>query len=113
MIVSYNIEKGMPNVETAKRRLDMILAKELSSNTMAIKIIHGYGSSGVGGKLRTEIRKHLMLYARNRKIRDFIPGEEFTIFSEKTRKLLDRFSQVGKDSDLNKYNNGITVVVLK
>ena len=48
-----------------------------------------------------------------KRIVDFIPGEDYSIFDKTTRKLLDSEPQLRQDSDLNRYNNGITWVVLR
>ena len=56
-ILTINLEQGMPTVEQAKQRLIAELGRARASGTKAVKLIHGYGSSGVGGKLRIGIRQ--------------------------------------------------------
>ena len=41
-----------------------------------------------------------------------IPGEEFTIFEPRTLAAFQRCPDLRKDPDLERHNNGITVVVL-
>ena len=47
-----------------------------------------------------------------RELRDVIPGEEFTIFEPRTLAAFQRCPDLRKDPDLERHNNGITVVVL-
>lgn len=53
------IERGMPSVDSARRDLITAIANARRDGVAIIKIIHGYGSSGVGGKLRIALRKSL------------------------------------------------------
>ena len=78
----------------------------------AVKLIHGYGSSGAGGKIRIAVRRQLLDLLRQGQIKAFIPGESFSIFDETTRKGLTYCPALRKDPDLDRYNNGITVVLL-
>jgi DNA-nicking Smr family endonuclease len=55
-VVTVNLEMGHPTVEEARRLLKAELEKCRSRKVTAVKVIHGYGSSGVGGALRQGIR---------------------------------------------------------
>jgi hypothetical protein len=59
-IVTLNLETDFPTVEEARQVLKTELEKCRSRKVTAIKVIHGYGSSGVGGGLRQGIRKSLI-----------------------------------------------------
>lgn len=78
----------------------------------ALKLIHGYGSSGVGGKIRVEVRQYLERQLRLKKIKLYECGEDFSIFSANTRALLSAYPELRKDSDLERHNNGVTFVIL-
>jgi len=78
----------------------------------AIKLIHGYGSTGKGGGIRTETRKYLDRLKSRGEIKDFVTGEQFSIFDEGTRKAFLVCDALRKDSDLERHNNGITIVIL-
>ena len=77
----------------------------------AVKLIHGYGSSGVGGILRTELQKELRRMQSSGAIQAFIPGEDWRISDETTWKLLKKFPEWKKDPDLGRTNQGISIVV--
>lgn len=77
-----------------------------------MKLIHGYGSSGKGGKIRLELRAYLERQKQRGKIRDYIPGERFSIFDEATRRAFAHCDELRRDRDLEASNNGMTVVIL-
>lgn len=111
-MLEFNLEAGMPTVDQAIRRLSTILSSQRAMRTKSLKIIHGYGSSGKGGRLRVELRRYLDSCQHKRLIQGYVRGEEFSIFQEGTRKLLAICPDASKDTDLEKYNNGITIVLL-
>ena len=108
-----NLELGRPSVDEVLRRLDYELAAAGMLRTKVFKLIHGYGSSGTGGKIRTACRKQLQLYKEQGRIVDFIPGENFTIFDAATRHAFTLCSALRNDRDLERENRGVTFVVTK
>ncbi len=52
-----NLESNMPLVEEAFERIHHHLEKLRGKGLRAIKVIHGHGSSGRGGKIRREFRQ--------------------------------------------------------
>ncbi len=83
-----------------------------SAGCFGHKIIHGYGSTGKGGKIRTEARRYLADQKRRGLIRDFICGEDFSIFDEGTRRAFLVCDDLRRDSDLDRHNNGVTIIIL-
>lgn len=79
-----NLEHGMPTVQTALSQLALELRRTRSMGCTGLKIIHGYGSSGKGGKIRVQARSRLARMKGAGEIRDYIPGEEFSIFNSAT-----------------------------
>ena len=112
MFKTVNLEEGMPLVDAAIRRATFELKNGRRSGLVAIKFIPGYGSSGSGGRIRVELQKYLTRLQNRREIRLFVPGERFDIFDQDTQKLLSACRELSKDRDLNRHNNGITVVLL-
>ena len=107
-----NLEEGMPTVEQARLRMEHELHAARAAGYKAVKLIHGYGSSGAGGVLRKELQKTLRLAAHNGIIQNVIPGEDWRISDETTWELLKRFPEWKKDSDLGRNNPGISIVIL-
>ncbi len=111
-LVLVNLEEGMPTVEQAERRLVSELGRARASGAKAVKLIHGYGSTGVGGKLRISIRQFLASKKRRNTIRAYVSGEEWDIFSDESRQLLESCPDLSRDKDLGRGNPGITIVLL-
>lgn len=107
-----NLEAGMPFADQAIKRLTFEIHHSRSMGCSVLKIIHGYGSSGTGGKIRTASRKYLTRLKSGGEIQDFIPGEAFSIFEEATRRAFVRCDDLRRDRDLDRYNNGVTFIVL-
>lgn len=108
-----NLELGRPTADEALRRLEAELVAAGHLKTPVIKLIHGYGSSGKGGRIRTACRKELAQWKEEGRVADYIPGERFTIFDEATRRAFARCDALRRDSDLERENRGITIVVCK
>jgi hypothetical protein len=107
-----NLEEGRPTVEAARLRMEHELARARREGLKAVKLIHGYGSSGVGGVLRLELQKQLRRAAALGTVAAAIAGEDWRISDETTWALLQRFPEWKTDSDLGRNNRGISIVVL-
>lgn len=112
IIKVVNLEDGMPRVEQARLRMQRELAVARSQGVVAVKLIHGYGSSGAGGALRNELQKELRNASARGLITCFISGEEWTISDETTWTWLKKFPEWKQDSDMGRGNKGISIVVL-
>jgi hypothetical protein len=82
------------------------------NGVIALKLIHGYGSSGTGGSLRTELQKDLHMSVQQGSLRAAIAGEHWRIADETTWDLLKKYPEWKKDPDLGRNNRGICIVVL-
>jgi len=107
-----NIKADLPAAGDAIKRITFHIrtGKELGAG--AVKIVHGYGSTGSGGKIRTRAREYLADQKKKGRIKDYIPGEDFSIFHEGTRRAFQRCPALRQDRDLERHNNGMTIVVL-
>ena len=108
-----NLELGRPTADEALRRLEAELVSAKHLKTPVVKLIHGYGSSGKGGRIRTACRKQLAAWKEEGRIADFIPGERFTIFDDATRRAFAACPALREDRDLERENRGITLLVCK
>src|SRR5215467_1708473 len=106
-----DLEEGMPTVEQARLRMEYELQAARKDGYAAVKLIHGYGSSGAGGALRTELQKELRRQVQRGAIKGFIAGEDWRISERNTWELLKKFSEWKKDADLGRNNHGISIVV--
>lgn len=108
---TFDIKSSMLPLKEALEELQTVL--KLTANEKIIKIIHGYGSTGVGGKIKKGVHQRLKELKSTHKIASFIPGEAFDSmlgFDEEIRKYRDLLRQ---DSDYLKANPGITYIIFK
>jgi hypothetical protein len=102
----------MPQVQEALARLDRELGAARQQGEFLLKLIHGYGSTGVGGDIRIAVQKRLRELADNGQIRSCIFGESWSKSEQETWRLLRSHPALKSDSDLGRCNQGITIVVL-
>ena len=112
-IRELNLELGRPTANQALRWLEAELEAARKMNTPLLKLIHGYGSSGKGGRIRTASRRYLEEAAAQGRIAAYLLGERFTIFDETTRRVLTRYPQLRSDRDLDRGNRGVTFVFFR
>lgn len=112
LIKVVNLEEGLPTVERARLRMEHELEAARQERFTAVKLIHGYGSTGAGGALRLELQKDLRRAARSGSIKAFVAGENWRISDEISWDLLKKFPEWKQDSDLGKNNRGISLVLL-
>ena len=109
----FNVEAGFPSLDEARRLVAAEIKNAKQAGVRVLKIIHGYGSSGRGGTLCVGLRKSMVLRKKEGVIRDYVAGEDFTIFNPVTLSLLEAVPDVRNDPDLGATNEGVTVVWLK
>ena len=108
-----NLELGHPTVDAAIRRLTFEINHSRMIGDAVVKIIHGYGSTGAGGRIRIEARNYLTRLKNQGSISGFIPGECFSIFDDSTLAAFRLCGELRRDRDLERSNNGVTFIVLK
>ena len=106
------LKEGLPSVEEARARLNSEIHAARQSGLKILKIVHGYGSTGVGGDLRFALQATLRQMITKKEIRDCIYGENWRKSDERTWALLKQMPELKNDSDLGKGNKGITIVLL-
>jgi len=106
-----NIKADMPTADQIPARVTFALETGKRLGAKVVKIIHGYGSSGVGGRLRGATRRELIERKQKGLIRDFIPGEQFSIFDHTTLQAIALCPELRQDTDLDRHNNGVTIVI--
>ena len=111
-VLTLNVEAGLPTLEEARKRVLDVIRSSRKSGVRVLKVIHGYGSSGKGGTLCVGLRKSFSLRKKEKVIREYVPGEDFSIFDPRTVSLLEEVPELRGDPDLDATNEGITVVWL-
>ena len=110
---TINLEVGRPLLEIALNQMSEAVADAKRNGISVLTLIHGYGSSGKGGVIRTECRKMLDFMKTKGQIKDFIRGEDFNKRLAPIKNLLRRYPELNFHQHLNRENKGITLVVLK
>lgn len=108
---TLNIEAGLPTVDEARLLLLAELRQAKQSGILAVKIIHGYGSTGKGGVLRGALRTSLLRRKKEGLVTRVIFGEKWSVFEEDARYAIERCPELRHDRDLNRSNEGITIAV--
>jgi hypothetical protein len=112
IIKTVILKEGMPSVEQARARLHGEIQSAQHSGVKVLKLVHGYGSTGVGGDLRIALQSTLRQMATKGEIRDCIYGENWRTSDERAWDLLKQLPELKADSDLGRGNRGITLVLL-
>jgi len=112
VIKTVDVKSDMPSVDQALQRLEREIAWARSGKSRLLKVIHGYGSSGVGGEIRIAVQKRLRELADQGEIRSLIFGEDWSKGNEMSWKLLREQPELKDDPDLGRKNFGITIVIL-
>ena len=107
-----NVEAGLPSVDEARRLVIEEIRRAKREKIRVLKLIHGYGSSGRGGKLCGALRKSFAMRKKEGVIKDFVPGEDFSIFNQTVLGMLDSAPELRGDPDLGAVNEGVTFLWL-
>jgi len=110
---TVNVEAEFPTLEEARRLVIDEIRQAKREGVPVLKVIHGYGSSGKGGKLNIGLRKSFALRKKEGVIKDFIAGDDFSIFNPTVLALLETVPELRGDTDLNATNEGVTILWLK
>ena len=89
--------------------LEALTSVRNSSLHRALKVIHGYGSSGTGGSTRVVVRNWL---SRRKGLRAVIEGERYGVLDPDTRAMREAIGPVA-DPDIDRANPGVTIVWVK
>jgi len=111
-MLTLNLKSDMPTVQEALQRLERELALARNKNTAFLKLIHGYGSSGVGGDIRIAVQKRLYELQQSGHIQGCIFGEDWSKSDQMSWRILQKYPSLKTDPHLGRGNRGITIVIL-
>ncbi len=107
------IKEGMPSIDEARKKLISEIEIARNAGVRILKIVHGYGSSGIGGALKLAIRKSLNYRKKDGQVENIIYGERFNRNNEDIKPTMKRYPVLSSDSDYNRNNEGVTIAILK
>jgi hypothetical protein len=105
-IRTFNVEAGLPTLDEARRLVIEEIKQAKRAGARVLKVIHGYGSSGKGGALCVGLRKSFGLRKKEGVIKDFIVGEDFSIFNDTVLALLEAVPELRGDPGLGRNQRG-------
>ncbi len=105
-----NLEYGNPTVDTAVRNMISQLGTCKGQGLKAVILVHGYGSSGTGGGIKTAVRSKLREPSLSGIVRTSCGGEHWF---EKKKELLNLCQGLSDHQRKIDGNPGVTVVILK
>jgi hypothetical protein len=111
--IELNIKQDGPYVEEALGRLTDYLRKSVDVGIKAIILIHGYGSSGEGGRIKWAIHDALENNRYSDRVTEYHFGEDVAFGSDAYHALLRR--RPGLKRYLKRFkegNAGMTILLL-
>ena len=112
-IQTINLEMNMPSIDEALERFHIQIDKLRSKGLRAVKVIHGHGSSGKGGKIRQEFRNAMEYGLWREYVLDVYFGESLGPQSLSFQELTKSYPAIKKHLTKDIYNNlGITLLIL-
>lgn len=96
--MEINLEDGRPIVSDAMDNLKFALRIAKERKEKVVVIIHGYGSSGVGGAICKSARQWLKAQGRKGTLKRVVEGESFDMFNADAREIKAKDTKVGKKS---------------
>jgi hypothetical protein len=105
-----NLEYGYPTADMAVRNMVDQLGSCKRQGIRSVILIHGYGSSGTGGKIKKAVNQKLRDPSLVGLVRMTCPGEQWM---DKKRTMLNACPGLKDYESRISGNYGVTVVVLK
>jgi len=109
-VISSNLERGLPSAEQALERLERTLREARACGAKVARLIHGYGSTGRGGKIREAVRRELGRKLARGEIRAVVHGENYSPNANDARDLLARFKELKTTERSDSGNLGLTLI---
>jgi DNA-nicking Smr family endonuclease len=109
-VTEVNLEYGMPKVEDAIRNMNNALVSQKRMGAKAVILIHGYGSTGVGGNIKPAVGRALSQPSMRGIVKAYVPGESWY---SKRKEMLALCRELKDYEGRINGNDGITVVVLR
>ena len=106
------IKENNPTVDEALKLLTNEISAAIERNIKVIKIIHGYGSSGVGGAIKTSLLTRLNTLKNNNQVKSIITGEQHNEYAGSRNYLLNKYPELKSTWIEDRGNPGITFIEL-
>jgi hypothetical protein len=110
MLRLIDLKKDGYTVEYALAVLEIEIEGAKREGVTALKVLHGYGSHGVGGAIMLAVRRQLFLWKKEGFIVNYFGGDKWDLFDKDSQKILMDDKSITGDCDLGRGNPGITII---
>lgn len=111
-LITIDIKSHQQTVREAIAQFLIEVESYKKGGYKVMKVIHGYGSHGVGGAIRTELLKTLKNLKSRGQIEDYCPGNEWPTAKTVKKIAINYCPDLLADRDMVFVNSGITIVLL-
>ena len=101
---------GLPTLDESRRLVIEEIKRATREGVKVLKVSHGYGLWGKGGALCVGLRKSFGQHKKETVIKEFIAGEDVSIFNDTVLALLEAVPGLRGDPDLGASNEGVTML---
>lgn len=109
-VKEINLERGGPTVAQAISRLVNELATAKGGGYKSVILIHGYGSTGIGGAIKPAVISKLKQPMLSGMVKKFVNG---TNWDQSKKEFIEECPQLKEYENRIQQNQGVTVVLLK
>jgi hypothetical protein len=111
--IVINLEAGGPSAEEALERLTQHVRAASEAGIRAVIVIHGYGSSGSGGKIKWVVRDALEQNYFSDRVDEYYFGEDLAVGSSGYGAVIKRRASLRNHLSQFKIGNaGMTVLLM-
>ena len=112
--VVINLEAGGPTAEEALERLTQQVRAASEAGIRALIVIHGYGSSGSGGKIKWVVRDALDNNYFSDRVDEYYFGEDLALGSSGYQAVIKRRTNLKQHLSQFKIGNaGMTILLMQ
>lgn len=111
-LITIDIKSNQQTVAEAIAQFEIEVEAYRKGGYKVMKVIHGYGSHGVGGAIRIELIKKLKHLKSRGKIFDYCLGNEWPSAKQVKKMAINYCPDLLADRDMVFVNSGITIVLL-
>lgn len=109
-VVEVNLEYGRPGIDSALQNMKNALTTAKGKGIKIVILIHGYGSTGVGGGIKQAVIKCLGENSMRGIVRTYVGGEQWV---DRKKEFLVICKELVNYERKIANNEGITIVVLR
>ena len=110
-IRTVNLKEGLPVVEDALSSMRREISDARACRVKVLKLVHGYGSTGTGGKIKQAVQVELASMHLQGQIRMYVVGDAYAA-SVAGQELRARYPELLRSRRQDFENRGITFVEL-